>query len=307
MLLRLPVLLTAACVVAAQNTGSSDSSVHVIPIPHASTSTTEPLPQITTSPVSKTTTTTTLTEGATDSAPPLTTTPISTTTTTSTQTECACPAITVTMIEPASSAASRRLAPSWARVLPLSVMVLFSYMTVVVMGSFAQAWIATTEDRVECGPAQGNAPSGPLPDKYLAEAGDCEVVADAARDDRGYWRTYGWNDNEANEYAYLDEEETCHFTIRHLNTKSTNDVRVGNADVEDYTRIALKQTTNDNKVAQGGIISCHNAKDPNSNELLEWRVWNGLKENSVSRSDRSAWTMVIMIITSILVSYWIYS
>jgi hypothetical protein len=93
------------------------------------------------------------------------------------------------------------------------------------MGRFALSWAATSDDRVECGAALGNAPSGPIPGNYLADVADCQVVANRARDTRGYWETYDWSDNEVDEFVYLDGEKTCHFSIRHVNTKSTNDVR----------------------------------------------------------------------------------
>ncbi|CAJ2502668.1 Uu.00g100620.m01.CDS01 [Anthostomella pinea] len=147
--------------------------------------------------------------------------------------------------------------------------------------AFDKTWISTQGDRTECGEQiQENAD---LPAENRANTADCKQIADVIGVSEGYWRTYDWVDNADPRYTWVDLEFSgnCVFSVKHADPKSTADIRVGNADIEDYIRIALRDGDHDGQMAQHGTFYCQNARDFAYTELLEWRVW-----KYVSHTDR---------------------
>ncbi|KAI0148696.1 hypothetical protein GGR57DRAFT_504815 [Xylariaceae sp. FL1272] len=159
---------------------------------------------------------------------------------------------------PTTSAAPPRLTPSWSRFILFGSLALVIYLITPVSSALAVNWVSTVESRMQCGDAQN---VGSLPTEFLAKADDCKKIADSMNVNHGYYRTYDWNDNRANEFVIIDGEGTCEFTLRHVNKNSDVDVMVGNEDITDFIDLALKRTDGNGMVNAGGLFGCTKAKD----------------------------------------------
>ncbi|KAI1341381.1 hypothetical protein F5Y15DRAFT_354911 [Xylariaceae sp. FL0016] len=86
-------------------------------------------------------------------------------------------------------------------------------------------WVSTSDADIECGGSNSNPSSSPLPDLYLASLSDCQALTEAAGDSDGYWRTYAWNDNSAQEFVSVLNHGSCTFSIKHVDASSIADVK----------------------------------------------------------------------------------
>ncbi|KAH9892255.1 hypothetical protein F4778DRAFT_795184 [Xylariomycetidae sp. FL2044] len=138
-------------------------------------------------------------------------------------------------------------------------------------------FISTSDDRVECGPE--DSPATPGDPKFPAGADACQALVDSYSKLPGYWRTYDWNDNEANEWVTVTEQygapgkRDCLFDVKHVDEESTADVRIGNNDIEDFVKIALKKALNGEVPAQTGFFTCNDARDESQRVKLQWEVY----------------------------------
>ncbi|KAI8625704.1 hypothetical protein F5Y19DRAFT_479270 [Xylariaceae sp. FL1651] len=103
---------------------------------------------------------------------------------------CECPLAPVSMMSLVTSAGTPRLSPSWTCISIFSVLTLISLLASPAKAQLGLSFFETSDYRVECGPVVGNAPSAPVGDQYLADADNCNKIADKNHDEAGYWKTF---------------------------------------------------------------------------------------------------------------------